>query len=78
MLPLYIEIGKFRNVKEDLRKCHDCNNDDTENEFHFLCVCNAYIEFHNVLFSNVYNVYHTFYNLTDQDKFVYLMKFYRK
>ncbi len=49
-----------------------------KNEFHFLCVCNAYTEFRNVLNNNVYNVYHNFYNMTDQDKFVYLMEFHWK
>ncbi len=39
-----------------------------------LCVCNAYIEFRNVLNNNIYNVYHTFYNMTDKDNFVYLME----
>ncbi len=43
ILPLHIEIGRCRNIKEDERKCH---------------------------------VYHTFYNMTDQDKFVYLMEFH--
>ncbi len=49
ILPLHIKTGRFRNVKEDESKCHVCNNEDIENEFHFLCVCNAYIEFRNVL-----------------------------
>ncbi len=35
------EIHKY---KEDDRKCHVCSNDDIENEFHFLCVYNAYIK----------------------------------
>ncbi len=56
-------------------KCHVCNNEDIENEFHFLCVCNAYIEFRNVLYINIYNVYHNSYNMTDKEKFVYLMEF---
>ncbi len=38
ILPLHIETGRFRNVKEDERKCHVCNNEDIENEFHFLCL----------------------------------------
>ncbi len=45
ILSPHIETRRFRNVKEDERKCHICNNDDIENEFYFLCVCNAYIEF---------------------------------
>ncbi len=51
------------------------NNIDIENEFHLLCVCNAYVEFRNV-YNSIYNVYYNFYNMTDQDKFVYLMEFH--
>ncbi len=71
---------RFRNVKEeeDENKCHVCNNDDIETEFHFLCVCNAHIEFRNILYNNIYNVYHNFYSITDKDKFVYLMEFHWK
>ncbi len=44
-----------------------------------LCMfCNAYIEFRNVLYNDIYNVYHNFYNMIDQDKFVYLMEFHWK
>ncbi len=38
ILPIHIETGRFRNVKEDERKCHVCNNEDIENKFHFLCL----------------------------------------
>ncbi len=38
ILPLHIETGRFRNGKEDERKCHVCNNEDIENEFHFVCL----------------------------------------
>ncbi len=37
-----------------------------------LCVCNAYIEFRNVL----YNVHNNFYNMTDQDTFMCLIEFH--
>ncbi len=39
ILPFHIETERrFRNIKEDERKCHVCNNEGIENEFHFLCV----------------------------------------
>ncbi len=37
ILPLHIEAGRFRNVKEDERKCYVCNNEDIENESLFMC-----------------------------------------
>ncbi len=45
ILPLQVETGRFRNVKEGKRKCLVCNKDDIENKFHILCVFHAYIEF---------------------------------
>ncbi len=48
-----------------------CNNDDIENEIHFVCICNAYIEFQNVLYNNIYNVNLNLNNMTVQDKFEY-------
>ncbi len=53
ILPLHIETGRFRNVKINERKCYVCNNEYMENEFHFLFVCNAYIEFWNVLYNDI-------------------------
>ncbi len=39
ILPLHIETGRFRNVKEDERKWHVRKNEDIENEFPFsFCV----------------------------------------
>ncbi len=43
-----------------------------------VCVCDAYVEFRNVLYNNIYNVYHNFYNMTQKDKFVYFMEFHWK
>ncbi len=39
MLPLHIETGRFRNVKEDEMNCHVCNNDDIENDIYIqICI----------------------------------------
>ncbi len=62
ILPFHIETVTFRNVKEDERKCHVCNNEGIEMSFTF---CVFVIKFRNVLYNNIYNVYHNFYNMTD-------------
>jgi hypothetical protein len=36
ILPLHIEMGRFRNVPEDEKKCKACDFNDIENEFHFI------------------------------------------
>ncbi len=50
ILPLHIETRRFRNVKVEERVCQVCKNGDVENEFHFICICNAYttLEKYNV------------------------------
>ncbi len=71
-MPLHIETGRFRNVKVEKRVCQVCNNVDVENGFHFVYICNAYTTLTNMMYDKLNDV--TFYNITDIDKFVYLMK----
>ncbi len=72
ILPLHIETGRSRNVKVEERVCRVCKNGDVENEFHFVCTCNAYTTLRNMMYDTINDV--TFYNMTDRDKFVYLLK----
>ncbi len=71
-MPLHIETGRFRNVKVKERVCQVCENRDVENEFHFVCICNAYTTLKNTMYVKINDV--TFYNMTDRDKIGYLMK----
>ncbi len=70
--PLHIETGRFRNVKVEEKVCQVCNNGDVENEFHFVCIYNTYTTLRNTMYDKINDV--IFYNMTDRDKFVYLMK----
>ncbi len=72
ILPLHIGTGRFINVKVGERVCQGSKNGDIENEFHFVCICNAYITLRNMMYDKINDV--TFYNMTDRDKFVNLMK----
>ncbi len=72
ILPPHIETGRFRNVKVEERVCQVCKNGDVENEFHFICICNAYTALRNMMYDKINDV--TFYNMTDRDNFFYLMQ----
>ena len=53
ILPLNIETGRYKNIKDNVtgrfrklrpeeRICDVCNLNETEDEFHFLCICPLY------------------------------------
>ena len=39
---LEVEFVRYSKTPPHLRLCKTCNLNDVENEFHFICVCNAY------------------------------------
>ena len=39
---LEIERGRYADVDRDARICHFCNNNQIENEYHFLLICPLY------------------------------------
>ena len=45
ILPLHIETGRFRNIRVENRLCTLCNNNQVEDEFHFLFFCPLYLEY---------------------------------
>ena len=52
ILPLQIEIGRYRNIELGDRICPVCQN-GVEDEIHFLCQCPAYTAYRNILFQSV-------------------------
>ena len=42
ILPLQVEVGRFRNISLCDRVCILCQNGSIEDEFHFVCECSAY------------------------------------
>ena len=73
ILPLEIEVGRYRNIDLSERICKLCDLNMVEDEIHFLCVCPLYIEERGHLFSKVISSNPSFSNLDSFDKFVYLM-----
>ena len=72
ILPLQIEIGRFRNLALGDRICPVCN-DGVEDEIHFLCQCPAYDDYRNILFRSIHGAYADFDQWDIFDQFVYLM-----
>jgi hypothetical protein len=71
ILPLNIEIGRYRNKKVEERICEICNVNQIEDEIYLLCQCNAYTQLRNEMYSDVNNI------IADMDvneKFIYLMQ----
>ena len=72
ILPLNIEIGRFRGIKIEDRTCEICKNGLVEDEFHFICICPAYHECRQLLYNSI--EYEHFTNMSEDDKFIYIMK----
>ena len=72
ILPIQIEIGRFRGQNLCERICPVCD-DGVEDEIHFLCQCPCYSNFRSNLFSKAVNFDSQFVNFDVIDKFVFLM-----
>ena len=53
ILPLEIEVGRFRNIPVENRLCKCCDNNVVENEFHFVCECVRCADFRTVYTPNI-------------------------
>ena len=52
-LQLAIETGGFRNIEINDRLCISCNQNQVENEIHFLCFCPFYHDLRQKLYSDL-------------------------
>ena len=73
ILPLQVEIGRYRNLELSTRICILCNDNEVEDEYHFLCICSFYSHLRNDMYLYANALYDGFDNLDDLDKFVFLM-----
>ncbi len=74
ILPLLIETGRFRNISVENRLCQVCNTQLIEDEIHFLCTCPEYTNIRNEMYHSIIVKHNGFDLLSDQDKFIYIMK----
>ena len=72
ILPIQIEVGRYRGLDLCLRICPVCEL-EIEDEIHFLCKCKAYDNFRNALFRNATIDNPEFPNYDEIDKFRYLL-----
>lgn len=84
VFPLRIETGRFQNIKDPVtnkfrkmkveeRICIFCQNDAIEDELHFICICEQYSEFRDILFDSVSDKCQRFIGLHVADKMNYLI-----
>ena len=80
VLPLNIEVGRFRGQSLEQRTCPFCP-DSVETEFHFIIKCSMYQDYREIMFNDL-NFDPTFrvtYNdLDEQEQFCKLLSFYYK
>lgn len=72
ILPLEIEIGRYRNIPLEKRICQLCKT-TVEDEIHFLCECPTYADYREPLFRVAKDADPSFMNLDLIDQFVFLM-----
>ena len=70
VLPLRIEVGRFRNEEVNERVCEICTLLEIEDEEHFVCVCPAYDQFRQILFNTAREINNQFDTLTTRNKFI--------
>ena len=72
ILPLQIEIGRYRNFELSERICQVCNA-DVEDEIHFLLKCEAHAEARSIMFEKASRVDHAFHDYDLYETFSFLM-----
>ena len=65
---LEVEVGRYSKTLLHLRLWKTCNLNDIQDEFHFICVGNAYSDLRKQLFKNVSNIVTNFDTLSLYDK----------
>ena len=73
ILPLAIETGRFNNIPVEYRLCRYCNENEIEDEIHFLLNCSAYNEFRSIMTNKAVNIETNFWNLSINMKLKLLM-----
>ena len=72
ILPLHVEIGRFRNLPLEQRLCVLCDKSEVEDEYHFLCQCAVYRDLRRKLYSTTTDLYPEFEDMDDLEKFVFI------
>ena len=70
---LAIEKGRHRNIKAHNRLCKFCQTNEVEDEYHFLIKCQKFSSERNKLFSDMHMSCVNFLQLSEENKFLWLM-----
>ena len=71
---LRVETGRHKKIEKEMRTCQICiHKNDVEDEQHFLIKCDAFSVIRNNLFISISKLCKNFMNLSDSNKFIYLM-----
>ena len=73
ILPLVVEVGRYRSLPLSERVCTMCQLQLVEHEYHILYVCERYNEFRTALYNKPSTTFNEFHNIPELDKFVYLI-----
>ena len=72
ILPLEIEVGRYRNVPLSERICRMCNSGQVEDDYHFLCVCERYNDDRRILYEKARIFESNFVRMVSFEQFVFL------
>ncbi len=72
VIPLHIETGRFNNKLPEERTC-PISNTGVEDECHFVCICEEYSQFREILYAKVVDI--EFKVMSNEEKFVYLINY---
>ncbi len=75
ILPLHIEIGRFRGTALEERTCQICNSQSIADEFHFILICYEYNKLRNNLFNSIKYKVETSEYFDNREIFVHIMKY---
>ena len=78
ILPLQVEIGRYRNLPLEQRICTLCDRNEVEDEFHLLCHCPIYEDIRKVLYNETITLYPDFTEMDDLQLFVFLVSKVKK
>ena len=73
ILPLVIEVGRYRGLPLSARVCTIRQLQLMEDEYHILCACERYNEFRTALCNKASTTFNEFHNIPQLDKFVHLI-----
>ena len=65
ILPLQVEVGRYRNIPLEERLCTLCDEHDVEDEFHLLLKCSRYRNLRDTLFNQAISKEPSFLDLQD-------------